>query len=84
MGSLPLRALQKWGNSTGVRIPKDILGKANIAEGDAVEFEVTSPGVIVLRVKHPKPTLEDLLKGTTREQFGGEIDWGSPRGHEVW
>lgn len=84
MGTAPARALQKWGNSTAVRLPKDVLGKAEVGEGDQVEFEVASPGVIVLRVSHPRPTLESLLEGATKEQFGGEIDWGKPRGHEVW
>ena len=84
MGSLPLRALQKWGNSTGVRIPKDVLGKAKVSEGDAVEFEVTSPGVIVLRAVHRKPTLDDLLKGMTPKNQHAELDWGRPTGDEVW
>ena len=84
MKSGATRALQKWGNSTGVRIPKDVLGRAEVSEGDQVEFEVASPGVIILRVSHPRPTLESLLEGTTKEQFGGEVEWGKPRGREVW
>ena len=76
--------LQKWGNSTGVRIPKNILEKAKISEGDEVKFEVTASGVIVLRAIHATPTLESLLEGATKEQFGGEIDWGKPKGKEAW
>lgn len=84
MATILTRALQKWGNSTGVRIPKDVLSKAEVAEGDRVEFQVTSPGVIVLRSVHPKPTLDDLLKGMTRENQHAEVDWGRPEGDEVW
>lgn len=84
MAAILIRALQKWGNSTGVRIPKDVLWKAEIAEGDQVQFQVTSPGVIVLRAVHPKPTLDDLLKGMTPENQHAEVDWGRPEGDEVW
>jgi antitoxin MazE len=84
MGAAPARALQKWGNSTGVRIPKEVMAKAEVAVGDEVQFEVAKPGVIVLRATRSKPTLDELLKGTTKEQFGGEYDWGRPVGDEVW
>jgi antitoxin MazE len=79
-----VKALQRWGNSIGVRIPKEIMGKAQMAEGDKVEFEVASPGVIVLRAGRLKPTLNELTARLNPENQHAEIAWGKPVGDEVW
>jgi antitoxin component of MazEF toxin-antitoxin module len=41
------------------------MSEANLREGDAVEFEVKSPGIIVVRTSHSQPTLQDLIAGIT-------------------
>lgn len=33
--------LQKWGNSQGIRIPKDVLKKLDLENVENVEFELT-------------------------------------------
>ena len=58
--------------------------KANLREGDAVEFEVKAPGVIVVRAARIQPTLEDLVAGITSKNRHHETDWGKPKGNEVW
>jgi len=74
----------RWGNAAAIRIPKAIMEKANLHEGDAVEFDVQAPGVIVVRAARPQPTLEDLVAGITSKNQHSEIDWGKPEGREVW
>ncbi len=74
----------KWGNAAAIRIPKSIMQKANLHEGDAVDFEVKAPGVIVVRAARIQPTLEDLVAKITPKNRRGETDWGKPRGNEVW
>ena len=32
--------VKKWGNSQGIRIPKEILGSVSISEGDALQLYV--------------------------------------------
>jgi antitoxin MazE len=84
MAVTPGTAVAKWGNAPAIRIPKSVMQKANLHEGDAVEFEVQAPGVIVVRAARIQPTLEDLVAGITPKNRHAEIDWGKPRGNEVW
>lgn len=76
-------AVAKWGNAPAIRIPKSVMDKANLHEGDVVEFEVQSPGVIILRASI-RPTLEDLVSAITPRNRHGETEWGEPEGNEVW
>ena len=84
MASLSGSEIGKWGNTAAIRIPKSIMQKAKLREGDAVDFEVKAPGVIVVRAARIQPTLEDLVAKITPKNRHGEIDWGKPRGNEVW
>lgn len=77
-------AIAKWGNAPAIRIPKAVIEKANLHEGDAVDFEVASPGVIVVRAAQEKPTLEDLVAAITPHNRHSETDWGKPEGNEAW
>jgi antitoxin component of MazEF toxin-antitoxin module len=58
--------------------------KANLREGDAVDFEVEAPGVIVVRVARIQPTLKELVARITPKNRYGETDWGKPEGNELW
>jgi antitoxin MazE len=77
-------AVAKWGNAPAIRIPKSIMQKANLREGDAVGFEVKSPGVIIIRATRIQPTLQDLVAKITPRNRHNETEWGKPRGSEVW
>lgn len=77
-------AVAKWGNAPAIRIPKSVMQKANLHEGDEVAFEVESPGVIVVRAAVVPRTLEDLVAGITPRNRHSEIHWGEPVGNEVW
>ena len=73
--------VSKWGKALGIRIPRHIADNANIEAGQ--ELDVTlSRGVI--RVERPRFTLEELVAQITPENTHEEIDWGEPRGSEVW
>lgn len=82
--SLLTRTVRKWGNAPAIRIPKAIMQKANLREGDAVHFEVEAPGVIVVRADTVQRSLDDLVAGMTRKNRHRETDWGQPQGNEVW
>lgn len=58
--------------------------KANLRDGDRVEFEVEAPGVIVVRAARIQPTLEDLVARMKPKNRHDETDWGKPKGNEVW
>ena len=75
--------LAKWGNSYAVRIPRAVLEKAQVKEGDELEIRVQA-GAISITPAKKKITLEDLLAAITPENVHGELDWGKPVGREVW
>jgi len=78
--------IQKWGNSQGLRIAKQVLEDAHIAVGDDVDV-TTRDGVIVIaptRRVRGKMSLEDLVSRIPKGYKGEEMDWGKPAGREVW
>ncbi len=77
-------AVAKWGNAPAIRIPKSVMQRANLQEGDAVDFEVKARGVIVVRAARIQPKLKDLVAGITLKNRHRETDWGKPKGNEVW
>lgn len=42
-------SIVKWGQSTGIRLSKQVLREARLVEGDRLEIEVEAPGVIRMR-----------------------------------
>jgi antitoxin MazE len=58
--------------------------KANLQEGDAVEFEVQSPGVIIVRAARVQSSLQDLVAKITPKNRHQETEWGKPLGGEIW
>ena len=78
-----MSVVTKWGNSLAVRIPKNLASQINLKEGSSISITVKE-GNIVISPKRKKYTLEELLEGTSPDDFGGEIDWGEPVGVEVW
>lgn len=74
--------LARWGNSLGVRIPKDIANRVGLAEGARVDIEAEGDR-IVISVSRPRYTLEELLHDITPEEMRAAFDWGSDVGREV-
>jgi len=79
--------VSKWGNSKGIRIPVDILRKAEIELNDKLYLYVDEDKRIILTKKSvpKKGTLEYLFKDYTGEPFLTElINLGEPMGNEKW
>jgi antitoxin MazE len=78
--------VQKWGNSQGLRIAKQVLEEARIAVGDAVDVAARD-GIIVIaparRIRGGQ-NLQELVSRIPENCRPGEMDWGRPRGREVW
>lgn len=71
----------RWGNSLGVRIPKEIAGRAGLSEGSRVEIAMEKDQ-IVLSLARPRYRLEDLLRGMSRKAMRQAFDWGPDLGRE--
>jgi antitoxin MazE len=77
----------KWGNSLALRVPKAFAQEVGATEGKRATMTVEN-GVLIVRVvkakKRRRYSLEQLTNGITKENRHSEIDWGPPRGNEVW
>jgi antitoxin MazE len=72
----------RWGNSLGVRIPREIAGRVGLREGASVEIEAKNDK-IVLSPARPRYRLEDLLSGMTPRAMRPAFDWGPDKGREA-
>jgi antitoxin MazE len=78
--------VQKWGNSQGIRLSKEVLAEANILVGDALEIITTKEQIVIKPVRkiRGKYDLKDLVSQIPSNYKVQEEDWGSPVGLEVW
>ena len=73
--------ISKWGSSLAVRIPKAIAEEWGVYEGTTIEMSRDSKGINLRKRKY---TLEELLEGMNDADLPPEVDWGPPRGKEIW
>jgi mRNA interferase MazF len=78
--------IQKWGNSQGLRIPKQILEDAHISVGDDVDVAARDGLIVVAPARRVrgKRSLQELVSRIPRNYKAEETDWGQPVGEEVW
>lgn len=78
-------AIQKWGNSQGIRIPKAILDISLMKADDIVDVIAEENQIIIKKAILKKHiTLEERLRDFNGEYTFEEIDWGKPAGKEIW
>jgi len=77
--------VQKWGNSSAIRIPKAILEDSLIKLNDEVDV-IADDNKIVIRkaTKRRHITLEERLKDFKGEYVFEEWDTGPAVGAEIW
>ena len=78
--------IQKWGNSQGVRLSKEVLSEADIGVGDAVSVAVHDGALVVTPVRRVRGgvDLEELVQRIPKGYTPEETGWGPPTGGEVW
>lgn len=76
--------VQKWGNSQGLRLPKQILELADITVGDDVEIIVGEKQIVVKKLSPPKYNLAQLISRIPKGYKSKEVDFGPPVGKEEW
>ena len=78
--------IQKWGNSQGLRLAKQVLEDAHLSLGDDVNVTVQD-GLIVIapaRRVRGRQSLEKLVSHIPKDYKAEEIHWGEPVGREIW
>ena len=78
--------VQKWGNSQGLRLSKELLSDAEIDVGDAVNVAVHDGSIVVTPVRSVRGALDlgELVASIPKDYKPGEADWGPSTGGEVW
>ena len=78
--------VQKWGNSHGLRLTKQVMTDADIDTGDDVHIEVRDGAIIISPVRRVRGRydLSDLVKGLTPDDRPVDTGWGDPVGREEW
>ena len=78
--------IQKWGNSQGLRLGKQVLEDARIAVGDSVDVAARDGVIVIAPLKRirGKQSLQELVSRIPKDYKTRELDWGKPRGREAW
>jgi len=76
--------LRKWGNGTGVCVPKKVIEAAHLTLNQSLTIDLQGNSIILTPVKELKVlTLQDILADATPELVGGELSWGPDVGQEI-
>ena len=75
--------IQKWGNSLGLRIPKEIARRVDIREGSPISFSIEEDTLILKRSRKQEYTLDGLLRNFDKKTQHKIVDWGSDVGTEI-
>ena len=78
--------IQKWGNSQGLRLAKNLLADAQLGVGDEVDIRVKDGIMIITPAKRirGRHKLKDLVARIPENYKTSEVDWGEPVGKEIW
>jgi antitoxin MazE len=76
--------IQKWGNSSGIRLPKLLLQELHLDNGTVVELERVGDGIMIFPRKPTREeTLDLLLERISPENMYGPELFGDEAGGEV-
>ena len=76
--------VQKWGNSSGIRIPSSILKSLNISTNDYVTISEEDKKIIITKSKKRQVSLKTLFENYKGENLSKEFEWDDPVGEEIW
>lgn len=84
--------IQRWGNSSGIRIPKALMEALGLLENDRVELTQAGDSITIKKAATAHKTLEERLTAFYGKPIDEiqpissepEVDWGDATGAEVW
>ncbi len=80
---MPIQVLiAKWGNSLGLRVPRDIAARIGLTEGARVDIEASDDGRIIVTRSRRRFTLDELVAGMTPEREH-PLEDDAPKGEEI-
>ncbi len=75
-------AIRSWGNSQGIRIPKEILDRMQLKVSDKLDVTIENDS-IVLKKAFSHKTFEERLAEYNGEISICDFEWGEPAGREL-
>ncbi|MEW6712395.1 MAG: AbrB/MazE/SpoVT family DNA-binding domain-containing protein [Candidatus Riflebacteria bacterium] len=75
--------VQMWGNSLAVRIPKAFANEIHLTNNSEVEISLKN-GVLQVEPVLEEVDFEKLLEKVNEDNLHELVDFGMPRGKEVW
>lgn len=78
--------IQKWGNSQGLRLSRQLLADAAMDVGDEVDVAVREGTLVITPSRRVRGghDLRELVLRIPPDDAPAEVDWSSPAGDEVW
>lgn len=76
--------LQKWGNSLGIRIPKNILDSLDFKEGDSLLINQVDEKILISKSKKKKISLKELFDKYKGKNLSKDFSWDEKVGREIW
>lgn len=84
--------IRRWGNSQGIRLPKEIMSQMNLQENDTIGINIYDGIMTIEKVNKSKylnltERLEAFYKRPIDEIYvesTQEVDVGDPKGSEIW
>lgn len=76
--------LQRWGNSSGIRIPKNILNSLGIKDNDQLNIEQVEDKIVITVPKKEKIDLDKLFEEYHGQNLAKDFIWDESRGREIW
>ena len=74
--------IAKWGNSLGLRVPRDIAARVGLTEGARVDIDTSEDGRIIVTRSRRRFTLDELIAQMTPEREH-PLEDDSPLGGEM-
>lgn len=84
-------AIKKWGNSQGIRLPKEIINMTGFKENEKVEISVDNGIITIKKAAKKYSNLVERLEAFYNKPIDDifvrntqEVDIGAPVGEEYW
>ncbi|KAA9218303.1 MULTISPECIES: AbrB/MazE/SpoVT family DNA-binding domain-containing protein [Aerococcus] len=81
---MPL-TINKWGNSSAIRLPKQLLEELNLSQGDKLDYQVKDGQLIIKKITEvPELTVKDLFENYDGDPVNEKPQLFEQKGNEKW
>lgn len=74
--------LQKWGNSSGIRIPANLIKELGFKLDETLKIVIVNNKLIISKPKHK--TFNERISNYKKINNPEEFDFGKQEGKEIW